>query len=92
MVIKGRNSVMIGIRVSEAVNTILEEMAAKKGVTVSSLIKGKVEEYARLATQTVNTVNKEYVVIGGQRFLKPDCGLASNLSTSKNNNNIPNHH
>jgi len=68
---KGRNSVMIGIRVSEAVNTILLEMARKKGVTVSAFIKGKVEEYARLANESVNATKPvEYVVIGGQRFKK----------------------
>ena len=65
----GRSSVMIGIRVSISVNTILEEMAKKKGVTVSAFIKGKVEEYARLAREAV-PVKEEFVVIGGQRFRK----------------------
>jgi len=65
---KGRHSVMIGIRVSEGVNTILEEIASKKGKTVSAFVKGKVEEYVRLAN--VNAT-EEYVVIGGQRFKKP---------------------
>jgi len=69
---KGRNSVMIGIRVSDAVNTILTKMAEKKGETVSAFIKGKVEEYARLANESVNTTQPtEYVVIGGTRFKKP---------------------
>ena len=65
----GRNSVMIGIRVSVSVNTILEEMAKKKGITVSAFVKGKVEEYARLAREAV-PVKEEFVVIGGQRFRK----------------------
>jgi len=66
---RGRNSVMIGIRVSVSVNTILEEMAKRKGMTVSAFVKGKVEEYARLAREVV-PVKEELVVIGGQRFRK----------------------
>ena len=54
--VKGRNSVMIGIRVSVSVNAILEEMAKKKGITVSAFVKGKVEEYARLAVHTIEPV------------------------------------
>ena len=65
----GRNSVMIGIRIDVSVNTILEEMAKKKGITVSAFVKGKVEEYARLAKEAV-PVKEEFVVIGGQRFRK----------------------
>ena len=64
---KGRNSVVVSIRIDDSVNTILVRMAEKKGLTVAAFIKGKVEEYARLATVT----NDEYVVIGGQRFKKP---------------------
>ena len=52
---RGRNSVMIGIRVSVSVNAILEEMAKKRGITVSAFVKGKVEEYARLAVNTTAT-------------------------------------
>ena len=66
---RGRNSVMIGIRVSVSVNTILEEMAKRKGMTVSAFVKGKVEEYARLAREVV-PVKEKLVVIGGQRFRK----------------------
>ena len=64
---KGRNSVVVSIRLSDSVYTILKEMAGKKGMTVSAFIKGKVEEYTRLAN--VNTT--EYVVIGGVRYKKP---------------------
>ena len=80
--VKGRNSVMIGIRVNVSVNTILEEMAKKKGMTVSAFIKGKVEEYVRLASvHTNNGVNKnvltdkegrKYKLIGGRRFYLGD--------------------
>lgn len=66
----GRNSTVIGIRVSKAVNTILMEMAEKKGMTVSAFIKSKVEEYVRLANEPVDKPT-EYVVIGGQRLRKP---------------------
>ena len=62
-------SPMIGIRIDVSVYTILEEMAKKKGITVSAFIKGKVEEYARLAREAV-PVKEEFVVIGGQRFRK----------------------
>ena len=65
---KGRNSVMIGIRVTDSVNTILSKMAEKKGMTVSAFVRGKVEEYARLANEPVT--KEEYVVVGGQRFKK----------------------
>ena len=68
---KGRNSVMIGIRVSDAVNTILTKMAEKKGETVSAFIKGKVEEYARLANEIVSATKlDEHVVVGGRKFRK----------------------
>lgn len=68
---KGRNSVVVSIRVDDSVYTILAEKAEKKGMTVSAFIKVKVEEYARLA-QEFNGASKpeEYVVIGGQRFKK----------------------
>lgn len=64
---RGRNSVVVSIRVTDSVYTTLEEMADRKGLTVSGFIKSKVTEYARLAN--VNTT-EEYVVIGGQRFRK----------------------
>ena len=67
---KGRNSVVVSIRISDDVYTILESMAKKKGFTVSGFVKAKVREYARLASESVGT-NEEYVVIGGQRFRKP---------------------
>ena len=66
---KGRNSVMIGIRVSDSVNTILKEMADKKGMTVPSFVKAKVEEYARLANHPEKSM--EHVIIGGVRYKKP---------------------
>ena len=69
---KGRNSVVVSIRVTDSVYTILLKMAEKKGMTVSGFIKGKVEEYARLASEAVKpTGPDEYVVIGGRRFRKP---------------------
>ena len=66
-------SVMIGIRVSEAVNKTLEELASKRGITVSAYVKAKVEDFVNRIENTTNPVNKpeEYVVIGGQRFRKP---------------------
>ena len=67
---KGRNSVVVSIRLDDSVYTIVKERAEKKGVTVSAFIKGKVEEYARLANQSEK--KEEYIVIGGQRFKKPD--------------------
>ena len=68
---KGRHSIVVGIRISKAVNTILEKMAEKKGMTVSAFVKGKVEEYARLANEPVNTTKpEEYVLIGGVRYKK----------------------
>ena len=63
---KGRNSVVVSMRVDDSVYRILEEMANKKGITVAALIKGKVEEFARLASQSVN--KEEYVVVGGVRY------------------------
>jgi len=69
--VKGRNSVVVSVRVDDSVYTILKRMAAKKGMTVSAFVKGKVEEYARLANESVNTTETEYVVIGGRRFRKP---------------------
>lgn len=68
---KGRNSVVVSIRVVDSVYTTLVRMAEKKGMTASAFIKGKVEEYTRLAEESVNTTKPtEYVVIGGQRFRK----------------------
>ena len=68
---KGRNSAVVSVRLSDSVYAIVEEMAKKKGMTVSAFIKGKVEEYARLAEGAVNAQKPtEYVVIGGRRFKK----------------------
>ena len=67
---KGRNSAVVSVRLSDSVYAIVEEMAEKKGMTVSAFIKGKVEEYARLAQGAVNATKEEYVIIGGQRFKK----------------------
>ena len=68
---RGRNSVVVAIRIHKNTYTIVKEMADKKGVSVSAFIKSKVEEYARLAGETVNTTKPvEYVVIGGRRFKK----------------------
>ena len=50
---KGRNSVMIGIRVSDSVNTRLKELADKKGLSISAFIKWKVEDFVSRAS--VNT-------------------------------------
>ena len=50
MTIKGKNSVMVGIRISESNYKVLEGLASKKGMTVSGFIKGKVEGL-------VNTIN-----------------------------------
>lgn len=68
---KGRNSVVVSIRIPDDVYAMIEKMAEKKRVTVSVFIKGKVEEYARLTEEAV-VKSDEYVVIGGQRFKKPD--------------------
>lgn len=68
---RGRNSVVVAIRIHTETYTIIREMANKKGVTVSAFIKGKVEEYARLAGEST-TQPDEYVVIGGRRFKKPE--------------------
>jgi len=66
---KGRNSVVVSVRVSDSVYTTLAEMAGKKGETVSVFIKSKVNEYVRLANESVHTSKpQEYVEIGGQRF------------------------
>ena len=70
---KGRRGVMIGIRVSEDVNTILKELAQKRGVTVSAFVKGKVEEYATRVVNTIPDMNKgtnavNTKVIGGVRY------------------------
>ena len=68
---KGRNSVVVSIRLDDSVYAILSEMAGRKGITVSAFIKGKVKEYARLADESNNaTKPAEYVVIGGQRLRK----------------------
>ena len=40
---KGRSSGVISIRVSDSVYTTLQELAGKKGLTVSAFIKEKVE-------------------------------------------------
>ena len=52
MSIKGRNSVMVGIRISEDVNTIIRGLADKKGMTVSGFIKWKVEDFVDKAVNT----------------------------------------
>ncbi len=66
---KGRNSVVVSIRLDDSVYTILEMMAEKKALTVSGFVKSKVTEYARLANESVNTT-EEFVVVGGQRLRK----------------------
>ena len=53
---KGRNSVMVGIRISDEVNTIMKGLADKKGLTVSAFIRSKVEE---LASKAVNTTKAD---------------------------------
>ena len=47
---RGRHSVVLSIRIAEDVQTIIKELADKKGVSISAFIKGKVEELA------VNTI------------------------------------
>ena len=53
---RGRHSVVLSIRIAEDVHTIIKELADKKGVSISAFIKGKVEEYARLAVHTIEPV------------------------------------
>ena len=60
-------SVMIGIRVSESVNSKLKELADKRGVTVSAYIKAKLDDFVN---RVEKTVNNEYVVVGGVRYRK----------------------
>ena len=63
---------ILSIRLTNSVMYTIDQMAGKKWMTVSAFVKGKVEEYARLANETVNTTKpKEYVVIGGVRYKKP---------------------
>ena len=52
---KGRNTVMVGIRISDEEYGVLLEIAEKKGVSVSALIKGKVQGYI----QRINEATKE---------------------------------
>lgn len=56
---KGRNTTGISIRVSDSVYTILQELANKRGVSISAYVKAKVEDYiARLVnTHSVITTN-----------------------------------
>ena len=55
---KGRTSVVIGIRVSDSVNQTLEDIAKIRGVTVSEFIKQKVIAYAwAYDKSSVNTTN-----------------------------------
>ena len=49
---------MIGIRVSDSVNTTLKELASKKGMTVSAFVKWKVEDFVNRVNHSVNTTDK----------------------------------
>ena len=53
---KGRNSVVISIRVSDSVNTMLKELATRRGVTVSAYVKAKVEDFVSRVNPSVNTM------------------------------------
>lgn len=65
---EGRHSTVVGIRFGDDIFVILEEIADKKGITVSAFIKGKVEEFVRLAKQSLD--KEEFVVVGGTKFRK----------------------
>ena len=54
---KGRNSVMVGIRIPKAVNTIIEGLAATKGMTVSAFIKLRVEGLVSNVVNQPKSVN-----------------------------------
>ena len=55
---KGRNSIVIGIRVSDEEYGYLLEVASKKGLTVAALIKEKTVEFAnKLKAHSVYTMS-----------------------------------
>ena len=59
---RGRNSVVISIRVSDSVYATIKGLADTKGMSVSAYVKQKVEDYAlRVNTtkETVHSVNQK---------------------------------
>ena len=54
---KGRNSSVISIRVSDSVYTTLEELAGKRGMTVPAFVKRTVENFAGRVNHSVNTTD-----------------------------------
>ena len=60
---RGRHSVVLSIRIAEDVQTIIKELADKKGVSISAFIKGKVEELAvntiEVRSRSVNRKDEE---------------------------------
>ena len=61
---KGRNSVMIGIRIAEDVYLIIQKLAESKEMTVSQFIKWKVEELSGKAGSVNHLVNQSVNTMG----------------------------
>ena len=55
---KGRNSMVISIRVTDEIYGLILEQAEKRGVSVGEFVRGKVEAYAH----SVNTIKAEVSV------------------------------
>jgi len=56
-IVKGRSSVVVSIRVSDSVYTVLKELADKKGISVSAFLKRKAETLVNTISGATHSVN-----------------------------------